>query len=203
MPRPRISILTAILLTTIVAMSIVIAQFWREIGPLRAEVRSLRNETGRLSIADPTKLYSIEVRTQVERAWKWRVWVPQGETAMVHVQWGKVPKAGVPPSSGSIQLESGEHWITLAAAFDPKSNYWTSQLATETGSVGSMIQPDEHWFDFRQCAAVSDGVSTYSAEAKPGQNVFVLKRYRAAPVSSSANIPADPTPGFIIWLDRQ
>lgn len=203
MPRPRISLLNAILLTAIIAMAIVIAQFWREIGPLRAEVRSLRNETGRLSIDDPTRLYAIEVRTQAERTWKWRVWVPQGETAMVSVQWGKVPKAGVPRSSGSIQVESGEHWITLSAAFDPKASYWTSQLATETGSVGSMIQPDEHWFDFKQCAAVSDGVSTYSAEAKPGKKAFVLKRYRAAQVSNSANIPADPTPGFIIWLDRR
>ena len=61
--RPRISILNALLLTTIVAMAIVIVQLWREVGPLRTEVRQLRNQTGKLSILDPTKTHAIEVAT--------------------------------------------------------------------------------------------------------------------------------------------
>jgi len=44
--RFRISILTALLLTTILGMSIVIAVLWREVAPLRAQVQELREETG-------------------------------------------------------------------------------------------------------------------------------------------------------------
>jgi hypothetical protein len=42
--RPRFSLLTLLLLSTITAMAIVIALFWRENRPLRMEVRRLRAE---------------------------------------------------------------------------------------------------------------------------------------------------------------
>ena len=53
--RPRFSLLTLLLLMAIAAMGIVIWQLWSEVEPLRAEVRNLRLETGRLTIDDPAK----------------------------------------------------------------------------------------------------------------------------------------------------
>ena len=50
--RPRFSLLTAFLLLTIAGLSIVVVQLWREIGPLRQEIRRYRNEIGELTIYD-------------------------------------------------------------------------------------------------------------------------------------------------------
>jgi hypothetical protein len=44
--RPRISILTALLLMTILGMAIVIWQLWHKVGPLQTEVKQLREERG-------------------------------------------------------------------------------------------------------------------------------------------------------------
>ena len=67
------SLLTAVLLMTIVGMAIVIVQLWREVAPLRAEVRRFRDEMGQLTISDPSKFHAIEVRTSDKMIWKWRI----------------------------------------------------------------------------------------------------------------------------------
>jgi hypothetical protein len=106
--RPRISLISALLLMTIVGMAMVIAQLWHEVGPLRKEVRALRNEVGRLSIDDPTKVHAIEVRTNEQLSWKWRVWVPENAKVSFHTKWGNVPRTGVPANCPADPLPAGE-----------------------------------------------------------------------------------------------
>lgn len=77
MPRPRISILTALLLMTILGMSIVIARLWREVGPQRAELLTRRNEMGQLFITDPQKAHAIGVDSKDSETWRWRVYLPK------------------------------------------------------------------------------------------------------------------------------
>jgi hypothetical protein len=74
--RPRISILTALLLMTILGMGIVIAQLWREIGPLRAELTARRAEMGQLFVRDTTKSHAIGVDWNDDGVWRWRLFLP-------------------------------------------------------------------------------------------------------------------------------
>jgi hypothetical protein len=205
LPLPRFSLLTALLLMTILGLAIVVAQLWWEVGPLREELVQLRNETGRLTIDDETKLHAIEVRTDEDRTWKWRVWVPEGQRVVAHSQWGNVPRNGVPAFQNTVALEPGEQWITLSARRDQESGHWLGSLATKQGNVGNIIQPTEHWFDWKQSTATSDGVSHTTTVAPDDQDVIVLKRYRTAQVDNSneLNKIEGPTAGFIIWLERQ
>jgi hypothetical protein len=202
--RPRLSLLTALLLMTIIGLAIGLIQLWREVGPLRAEVRQLRDEVGRLSIDDPTKLHAIEVRSVDDHTWKWRVWVPEGKTVQVHSQWGNVPRNGVPPSHNSVAINSGEYWITLSARHNKESGQWEETLATQGGSVGGIIQPNEHWFDWKSTASTGEGVSHTTYVAPDKDATVVLKRFRAGQVNSSAllNKSNQPTPGFIVWIER-
>ena len=202
--RPRLSLLTALLLTTLVGMAIVIAQLWREVGPLRAEVVQLRNETGRLSIDVPSNLYAVEVRPEAERSWKWRVWVPKAEKAVLNLQWGDVPEKGVPSPHNTMLMGSGEHWVTLSVVRDDVSGRWLSYLATDIGSFSTVIQPHEHWFDEpEKFYGVENGVSYETEAAKPNTKTLVLKRFRADQVDSADKVTDKPTVGFIIWLERQ
>jgi hypothetical protein len=91
--RPRLSLLSALLLMTIVGLSIAVTQLWREVGPLRAKVSLLRNETGRLSVDDPTQIHAIEVRTSEPLLWKWRVWVPDGRTGRYFLLFANISAA--------------------------------------------------------------------------------------------------------------
>jgi hypothetical protein len=74
--RPRFSLLTILLLITIVGLMLVVWRQWREIGPLRAEVRRLRTEQGHLNIDDPTRIYSIQAETEEDDVWMWRIYIP-------------------------------------------------------------------------------------------------------------------------------
>jgi hypothetical protein len=147
--RPRISLLTALLLITIAGMAIVVARQWRELAPMRVELRKLRDEIGALTIEDNSRIHAIAVRTSDDLTWKWRVWVPEGMNVAVHYRFGQVPKTGVPQGQGGASLGPGEHWIELKAGRDRSWENWTASLTTSGGSVGTSIGPDDHWFDWK------------------------------------------------------
>jgi hypothetical protein len=203
--RPRISLLTALLLMTILGMAIVIVQLWREVGPIRAKVRQLREETGQLSIEDVTKFHAIEVMTGNELNWKWRVWVPQGETAILHFQLSNVPRIGVPVPRDSQTLQPGEHWITLSLTRESERKQWISNFATKDTIETQFLRPDEYWFDWSDKTEASDGVINTTYVAKDNDKTVVLKRLRVDQVRNSPTIHKSdkPTAGFIIWLDRK
>jgi hypothetical protein len=202
--RPRISLISALLLTAIAGMAIVITQLWREVGPLRKEVRMLRDETGRLSIEDESKLHAIEVRTDDDLTWKWRVWVPQGQLVTVHSRWGNMPRKGVPVQHNSITLSPGEQWVTLTARRDRDDQHWEERLESRGGSVGGIIQPQEHWFDWPGHSSTGDGVSATTYVPQDNDKVVVLRRFRVGQNKSSDELnKSDRTAGFIVWLQRQ
>lgn len=202
---PRFSLLTVFLLTTIVAMAITIALLWRDVRPLRADNRRLRDEVGELAIDDPMKIHAIQVRTKEDLVWKWRVWVPEGVSVNAHCQWGKVPRVGLPPSNNSLLITSGEHWIELSARKDRDNKNWEGSLATDGASIGTIIQPDEHWFDWHGSTSVSGGVNFSTVAEKDSRESFILQRYRTsqAPNSAAVQKSDEPAVGFIIWVDRQ
>src|SRR5262249_40322570 len=136
--RPRFSLFSVLLLMTIVGLVIVVAQLWREVGPLRTEVRRLRDEVGALSVDDKTKLHTIRVRTPDEFVWKWRIWIPEGRAYLLKDACGKIPKEGFAEPNGSIRLdEPGETWVEYRISPDPVSGLWMDRLRTSNASVGS------------------------------------------------------------------
>ncbi len=94
--RPRFSLLTLLLLLTIAAIVVTVWQLYAELGPLRGEVKRLRNEVGELSVDDKTKLHAIRVPTDAESTWKWRVWIPKGRATVAHFHWGDISLTGLP-----------------------------------------------------------------------------------------------------------
>ena len=202
--RPRISLLAALLLMTIFGMAIVVVRLWREVGPLRAEIVQLRNETGRLSIDDPTRIHAIEVRTSEPLLWKWRVWVPQGQTVLARYHFGSMPSSGVPPASGSLHLKPGENWVTLRAHVKRPSS-WSARLETAGSYVGTGIPEPDRWWQWPFTSSTDSGVGFTTELAPEREPIFVLKSLRVSPNRNSGRLlpPDDPTSGFIIWLERK
>lgn len=203
--RPRLSLLTALLLTTIAGMAIVIVQLCREVGPLRTEVRQLRAELGRLWIEDESKIHAIQVRQDEELTWRWRVWIPQGEDIWLHLQWGDVPKTGVPSQYTAGNLHPGEQWIVLKARRNPKDNTWMYRLETPTSSETCSLRDDQHGFDWKRSTWTGEGVRNSTAVFDDAIKRIILQRHRVGQFSSSRDLGKvqGPTPGFIIWLERR
>ena len=196
--RPRISILTALLLMTILGMAIVIAQLWREVGPIRAEVPRLRDEVGALSIGDPSEFHAIRVRTNGDYVWKWRIWVPEGREYQLKIASENIPKNDYPQNDGMIFLNHrGESWIEYRIAKDPHSDNWMGKLTARGGSVGSTSQA---WVTWKQRVSSGDGVSYKSETKDPGKPIILARERVSEKVTDSAQIE-DPSADFMIWLE--
>ena len=195
--RPRLSLLSALLLMTIVGLTIVLAQLWREVGPLREEVRRLRDEVGVISVDDPAKVHVIQVDTDDDLEWKWRVWLPENRVYVIRAYGDKVPTEGYPNSGGSIWLrEPGEHVIRYQIERDPVSDRWYGELKTPTGSVGNDNQP---WVEWPAKTSTSGGVGKSTQSFDPGKRIEII-RHRVSQNRDSRKIE-DPTAGFMIWME--
>jgi len=182
--RLRLSLLNALLLMTIVGLAIVVVQLWREAEPLRAELRGLRDEVGRLSIDDPAKPHAMQVRTGDKFAWKWRIWVPEGQKYRVKVAMQDIPATGFSTSNGMIALDkSGETWIEYRISRDPKTDHWMDEFVTEEGSVGSSSQP---WVTWERSVSTTEGVGKTTRVFEPGVIIPIVRHRVSEKVSSSA-----------------
>jgi hypothetical protein len=182
----------------LLACGITIFSLWREVGPLRVEVRELRNETGRLSIDDPSKPHVVEVRTDDEFTWKWRVWIPAGRAYRVKLATQDIPAKGYPTTQGMISMEEpGEHWIEYRIAPNPDSEQWMDKLTTSNGSVGSSSQP---WVKWQRRSGFTEGVSYDTNVFEPGTDILIT-RHRVSQKANSSDQIEDRAAGFMIWLE--
>jgi hypothetical protein len=198
--RPRFSLLTILFLFALVGCGITIWQLWREVGPLREEVRRLRDEVGELAIDDATKIHAIETRQPDELTWRWRLWIPEGRTYVIRSTGGEIPKVGFPQLGGSMWVrEPGEIWIEYRITKDPHSGTWRGSIHRKEGSVGSDEQP---WVDWGNRSGTGEGVGTSTRSYAPDETVVITRQRFGQSVPSSEDIP-DPAPGFMIWLEPQ
>jgi hypothetical protein len=221
--RPRISLLSALLLMTIAGMSIVIVQLWRELVPLRQEVRGYRTELGFLTIDDPTRVHGVQVPTR-EEGWKWRVYFPPGSDYMLHCYTGMIP-AGVESSQrrdfSSMNLGPGgfltsmggnfEEEAVIEARFKQADGTWTLQTSVNGGAWSDM-QLDK---DFAAYLANGrggafwtsnlnqKGQTTFSAD----ERVFLLKRRKPEVTEVQGGIlsrePDGPADGVALWIEQK
>jgi hypothetical protein len=195
---PRFSLPTAFLLMTIVCLATVMVLLWREVGPLRAEVRRLRDEVGALSVDDPTKPCAIRVRTKDEYTWKWRVWIPEGREYRLKYSGEQIPKNGIPQSHGSITLsDPGEIWIEYRISPNPQSEQWSDKLYTPNAAVGSAMQK---WVKWTRRTTTNEGISYTTQVTEPGK-IIVLNRERVSQTAADSSRIEDPSAGFMIWLE--
>lgn len=228
--RPRISILTGLLLMTILGMAIVIWQLWHKVGPLQTEVKQLREERGTLVIEDPKTVNAIRIPSRFagEGRTSFRVYIPPGQRYYAFVHINNVPKSGLPEPLklpghdmilGSFQgrlfarLDPGEHVVTLRTIRRGK----TEDISLVVGSpnVGvpldaSAMTSKDGWPTVKPetYKVHGDGVTSHTTTAK-GAEPFVLLRTRIEGVSEETvhvtyTIPEPdyPLDGLILWLER-
>ena len=230
--RPRVSLLEILLLTTIVALSIVLEQLWRDVEPLRAEVRQLRSETGRLTIDDPNQVYAVAIdwAQTIGRTWKWRFYLPDNHKYALHVVTRQVPATGFPNLGGSIgessSLECGEHICEVSARKDESGAWYLRSVVQKVlpdGGFGApggrtvSLQPkDDDWIKASGRAGWS-GVTSQSQQAfEPDKPLELLRlrprefipTYLGAKDASLQGLGTEqptkgPTDGALIWIEAE
>jgi hypothetical protein len=196
--KPRFSLRTVLIVTAFIACGITIWQLQREVGPLRAEVRRLRDEVGFLDVEDQSKVHAIQVRTTDELTWKWRLWIPPGRRYALRVDGGMIPKTGFPTEGGTIGIyDAGEMWVEYQVKKDPKSGTWHGQMVTAKGAVGG---GEQKWIEWGSRTGSGEGVGN-STRVAPADEILVLGRHYYSRTAKSSTKIEDPASGFIIWLE--
>jgi hypothetical protein len=228
--RPRISILTALLLMTIVCMAIVVTHLWREVGALRAENKRLNEERGTLVISDPNLLHAIRIpdRFAGDDRTSFRIYVPKGQRYVEFAQANDIPKSGLPKRKldpkraklvGNAQgqlfasLDEGEHVVTILTTHNGRtadisisasltSPRITLDAAANTKKdVWPTVEPDAY-------SVFGDGVKSTTITAKANEPL-VLTRYRIEEREANPKVittlhwsePEYLLDGFMLWLE--
>ncbi len=195
--RPRFSLRTLLLLTTIAALGVAVWKLGSEVVPMRAEVRRLRVEVGDLVVEDESKLYAIQAHTDSELTWKWRMWIPPGKSYRIRCVDGPVPKDGFTEGGGTIYLHSsGEFWVAYRIRRNPRDGKWYSSLSHAEGGVGKDLQ---EWVEWRSISTETSGVGHMSVACDP-DSPQVLIRHRVKKIGEPNGFE-EPTSGFMIWIE--
>jgi hypothetical protein len=198
---PRISLMSALLLMTIVGMAIVIAQLWREVNPLRTEVRQLREQVGVLTIDDPSVVHVIGVPSDAEGVMKWRIYVPASKTVVLKARCGDVSRTGYPESKFQHNLGGGEQLLTITAKTNAGKG--TSLVADIHAPQGNLMITMAFTEDDLTGVFETHRVSS-TTEVLDKNETLELVRTRFAPPDNSQLLGKDvPSPGYIIWLEQK
>lgn len=145
--RPRVSLLSLLLLTAVVATSLTTAMLWSEVGPLRRENQRLRDEIGELTILDATKVHLLVLPTDPVEGyeWRWRVYVPPGSKYRVATKSSSQASGGFRSStsgSGTV-LEEGQHTVGAWLRPGAKAQWHYKAVAGGASTGGSLALENE------------------------------------------------------------
>jgi hypothetical protein len=219
--RPRISILSALLLMTIVGMVFAIVHLGREVVPLRNEVRRYRSELRLLNIDDPTRVHGIQMPTK-DAGWRWKLYLPPGGNYQLRYHSGMIP-AGVAgperrdfgvmnPAPGSYFYRFGmtsEEKI-IEARFKQLGDKWVMQI--NFGGAGWRdLQLDKDFAEYLSKAhSMVFPTSNLNSEEQtvfaPGERMFLIKcREMAISTPPSGGVINShikgPAPGVALWIE--
>ena len=204
----RFSLLTLVLLTTIVALAISVAVLYRELSPLRAEVRQLRDEAGYLTIVDRSKFHAIAIQTGSPLVWKWRVWIPEGQTKVrLNTGVGEIPAANernYPPETVWYSCDRNQELIFVVRVYYDVDGRWKLGLSGDTATPFTWYLSDAQVAALRDSSGMSHAGVGSSTTIFDGDAPVVLLRQRTIPQDAWATGGVNPEaagPGIFVCLD--
>ena len=198
--RPRISILTAFMLTAIVALSILVVRQHREIVTLRQDWKRMPSywKAGPQVIYED-RIYGRQTVDIQSLLWTWRLWIPQDATVVARFKWGDVPATGYPEDARSIELSSGYNWLALKFDDHSVSGESLGQLFGPDSDISFIVPSDERLSPWWKPEYKTDLVGGHT-RCEDEQGRLLLQRFRVVDDGASEN---SPSTGFIIWLERR
>ncbi|HEX4414391.1 MAG TPA: LapA family protein [Lacipirellulaceae bacterium] len=221
--RARFSLATILIAFLIIGLALVVVlQRW-QIGPLRRELRAMREQLGSLTINDVSRVYAIQVRQPDPNLWRWRIYLPSGHDYCIREVEGTLPsRMGKQDKDWLEEVKNAQYGVG-------RGEYSGSELNGELNIEASLFDTGKSW---RFCVRPGNNVTELppsfigdwlgdisriesSATSKDAQMEFdprepiillhleqpVLKPITGGGTQSTES--ATPTHGIVIWLERQ
>ena len=204
--KPQVSLLSVLLMVTVVALAVPLWKLGRESQKQKAELTTLRNEAGYLTIDDASKLQAIRVKTGNPLIWRWKLHLPAEKDFFLLAFVGDLPPKGQLPDvrSGLIRLP-GPPWkhrvhepqiVEIAIIRDVEGKL---VLRHAFGGISSQHElSDEQQLLFTEAGmSVDDGVRAETKSTEPGKDLVLLNNHRR-PKSQSSKARR----GIMVWVEE-
>ena len=157
--RPRVSILNLLLITTIVALVIVVMRIYRDLAEERLLRLQLLQKGGVLQVTDLDLVHVVQVDTDgSDGNLSWRVYVPQKRSVTLNGRLDTIPAdkeivPRLPPNaivvgdrspSNAVDLAPGEHVVILSWARD-RQGFTLNVVGNGTRKGRGVSSPDRKW----------------------------------------------------------
>ena len=221
--RFRFSIRSILLAITFLGLLLAVAQLWREVGPLREEVRRLRVETGQLTVDDPKRIHGFQIPTHENDTWRWRIYLPPGKGYTLYAYSGTIPateerdqawfdriRATTNGTSSFSPSKFGE--VTIDCRLAKLDGKWSLHLFTTshddrggtiTAPSGSTIsQPTGDRLSKFGRISASSFQESKQADLSQNEPILVLHLIPPNTTLNAAGIPKSAAEGVVVWMEH-
>jgi hypothetical protein len=178
-------------------------------------VKQLREEVGYLDIEDPTKVHVLALETTEPDTWRWRVYIPKGNTYAWRLASENLPRTGLPDggtsgiSNENYSARDNEMLVTAALHQRP---HGIGELVVTSRISGSRDQMSDAThriaadsFAWRETTPGQErdvlGERTTAILDPAGPIVLLKVRALEKQSDSSFQPSTKPMPGIAVWLE--
>jgi hypothetical protein len=175
-----------------------------QLDKVRQENAQMHKELGYLKVSDPTKIHVVAVPTYEDMLWRWRIYVPQGQSFWICSSTHDIPQTGISESVSSTTLDEGEYLLTAAIRPD-RHGKWQLTVGLEGGSASTGFGDDDAtWID-DNLGWESSQAGVGSTEVLEPENPAVLLRVRSMVKNATGSVSSSSATekGVMIWITKQ
>lgn len=201
--RPRVSLLSLLLVVTLAATTTALAVAWGELRKLRADNRRLRDEVGELTVTDVEAAQAIRVSGLMDASRVYRVRLPESPAYKFCYRVHRVPGNGTPDTANAYRVPPGLYRVVVSLTERPPGTPPPFNAKVElrplegqpVSSSGATFNLDTDrnpdWFDSEtgQMRFGIAGVADHGQEFAPGEPVVLLRARAVERVNLNANKP--------------
>jgi hypothetical protein len=212
----KFSIRDLLLVTVIVALTIgwwvehrAVSRLAEEKARTEQEVKQLRDQLGRLTVADEKKLHAIAIApdlARVEKRWRWRLHFPSDRPFRVCCAFSGLPQSGVPAGDQVLYDTKGEFTLNASAVKD-QQGVWKLVLDCDTGPNITMPIQNATWLDDNLSVTISQTGKRGTESVDPGKPLVLLRLRRSKNVEVGGKVigqtvEMNPTDGIMLWVEE-
>lgn len=167
------------------------------------EVERLRSEVGHLVPVDRSKVNIIEVPTNEQFVWRWRVFAPPGTSFDGGIATSEIPQKGTPsPSFGGVRLPSVSNGslITASVVKDIDEGY---VLTLDFGGGNQLRQPTVQSLpEFLIGSATTTTAGERGVQVCEFEKPIILhsRRLIERTFPATGNAPKETARGVLFWI---
>ena len=214
MRKPRLSLASILLLTTIVALAVSHVITSQKLVRVQNEMNALLVDLRPFGSQTDDRMFARILPTQSpQMLWRWKIQLPKKGRYRLRSLIGDVPATGYPAEGGAtdpvfhkdfLLLDGGSpSLLSVQISNYNKSGKWEILAKTPDRQLCLPIVNMTPWLVQRTGYTIAEGMDEMKTQsADVGQPLQLIRMRKAASVSGAVSPDPNPTDGILLWIER-